>query len=199
MHSALFVYIVAGGFSGHPDENLFVSTPLGDYQPGQLAGVQTFIALILALIYADFRGKRALTVDEFPSVSLLAWLQFALGIGLASSASPLLAVPGLALYIAFLLLSERNPFGWLRANPCSGELSNFVGTFGLTCLTDEEGLMVYRIRDTVIIGGRVPKEFPEWRKVVKCVVDVPEAGKLFRCAFQLLPLTLVLLWGSDGP
>ncbi|WP_297516476.1 hypothetical protein [Thermococcus sp.] len=120
LYTPLFVYIIADGLSMQGRGNIFVSTPLGDFQPGELAGVQTFLALILAIIYTGFRGKRALTVDEFPSVSLLTWILIAFGIGLTASESQVLLILGLALYILLGALSRRNLPQVAQGNPMSG-------------------------------------------------------------------------------
>ncbi len=198
LYTPLFVYIIANGLSMQGRGNIFVSTPLGDFQPGELAGVQTFLALILTIIYTGFRGKRALTVDEFPSVSLLTWILIAFGIGLTASESQVLLILGLALYILLGALSRRNPLGWLRATPCQGELADIAGSHGLSCLTDEDGLTIYRVENTLVVGGRLPREFSRWKDVVECMTGL-RTGRTLRVIFYLVPLALPFIGVLMGP
>jgi len=89
-----------------------------------------------------------------------------MGIALASSALPVLALPGLVLYLALVLLSEKNPLDWLSAEPCPGELGEFAEDLGLKCLTDGESLSIYRLKGYIIVGGKARRDFPRWREIL---------------------------------
>ncbi|CAD5244553.1 hypothetical protein [Thermococcus camini] len=186
----LLTYLIADGLYGDWKGigNVFFSTPLGDFTPSEMIGIQTFLAVLIIVAHLGLRGRNSLTVDEFSSIPPMFWVDFGTGIALASSALPVLALPGLVLYLALALLSEKNPLGWLSAEPCHGELGEFAVELGLKCLTDEESLSIYRLKGHIIVGGKARRDFPRWREVVKCLSELPETGR-----FRLLPYLVGLI------
>ncbi|NJE31473.1 hypothetical protein E3E38_10505 [Thermococcus sp. 18S1] len=199
LYTPVFTYLIADGFYGGWRGNVFISTPLGDFTPEELIGIQTFLALLATITYVQFRGRKSLTIDEFPSTSALFWVMLGTGIALSSSALPALVLPGLMLYAIIVLLSERDPFGWLKAESCSGELGELAKSLRFECLTDRESLSVYRIKRHFILGGKVLSDFPRWRELVKCLAELPEAGKKLRAfgyALNLLPVPVGITMGE---
>ncbi|ASJ12795.1 hypothetical protein [Thermococcus thioreducens] len=156
------------------------------------------MAILIVVAYLWLRGGKSLTVDEFSGISPMFWVVLGTGMALASSALPLLALPSLMLYSALVLLSEKNPLGWLNAEPCHGELGEFAEELGLKCLTDEESLSIYRLKGYIIVGGKARRDFPRWREVVKCLSELPETGR-FRLALYLvglIPLPVGIILGE---
>ena len=192
LYTPVFTYLIADGFYGG---QRILEEQLG----GRMIGLQTFLALLATIAYAQFRGRKSLTIDEYLSTSALFWVMLGTGIALSSSALPALVLPGLMLYAIIVLLSERDPLGWLKAGPCSGEPGELAKSLGFECLADRESLSVYRIKRHLVLGGRVLSDFPRWRELVKCLAELPEAGKTLRAfgyALNLLPIPVGIAMGE---
>ncbi|NJE41824.1 hypothetical protein [Thermococcus sp. GR6] len=201
MLTPVFTYIVAQWFYGGWEGNVFISTPLGDFKPSELIGLETFLTLFITLLYVNFRGKRALTIDELPGTSALVWAMTGLGIGLSASGWGLLLVPGVALYLFMIWLAHRDPFVGLKARPCGSELGEVASALGYNCLTDENSLSVYKLGNCLLVGGGLVEKFPRWKEVVECMGKVPDLGMGLKLAIHgiyLLPALVGVLMG-DGP
>ncbi|NJE60173.1 hypothetical protein [Thermococcus sp. 21S7] len=193
----LLTYIVADGFHGGWTGNVFISTPLGDFTPDEMIGLDTFLALLLSLLYVHIRGRRALSIDEFPSFASFATAMIGLAIGLSAGSWHVLLVPGLAVYALLVWLSLRNPFTFLNAVPCGGEAAGVARELGFECLTDRESLGILKVEKHILIGGKAMEMFPRWKEVAGCIARVPASGGGFRVGVYLLyllpvPVGLVL-------
>jgi|GEM_PF-5619170 len=104
LYTPVFTYLIADGFYGG---QRILEEQLG----GRMIGLQTFLALLATIAYAQFRGRKSLTIDEYLSTSTLFWVMLGTGIALSSSALPALVLPGLMLYAIIVLLSERDRSG----------------------------------------------------------------------------------------
>lgn len=181
----LLTYQIAEGFHGGWSGNVFISTPFGDYPPEELVGLETFLSLLVALVYVHLRARKAFEIDEFISFSMFSWAMIGLGIGLSASAWPLMALLGAVLYGLLLWSSKRNPFAGLKAIPCTEEFEELVRKHGFKCLTDENSLGVYRVEGHLLIGGGL-KNFPRWQEVVECVAKNPKCGNPLKVGIAFL-------------
>ncbi|NJE04830.1 hypothetical protein E3E36_01420 [Thermococcus sp. M36] len=178
---------------------LVVSTPLGEFTPNGLIGLETFMATLVAVLYLWFRSKESLAIDEMTGASLFIWYLLSMDIGLSASGSFMFFVLGSALLAVLLVLSDRKPLRALKAVPCRGELKELVSKNGLDCLTDGESYAIYKLGNTLVVGGKVIEEFPRWRELVECVLRAPSAGtkdKVLGYGFIFLP---AIVGASLGP
>ncbi|MCD6523997.1 MAG: hypothetical protein J7K48_03235, partial [Thermococcus sp.] len=195
----LMVYEVAEGVYGGWSGNVFIATPLGDFTPRELVGLETFLALLVVLVCVHLRARGTFEIDEFIGFSTFFWAMVGFGIGLSASGWSLLAIPGLILWGILMWASRRNPLVGLRATPCTDGLSELVSESGLKCLTDEESLGVYRINGYLLVGGKIGN-FPRWREIVRCIAMAPEQRTVQRVIIgliYLLPVPAGIILG-DG-
>ncbi len=171
----VFTYSTAMGVYGGWNSlgKVFFSTPLGDFTPNELIGLETFLATFVAFLYVWIRSKRSLTIDELTGTSLSVGYTLVAGAGLAASGGLLPFLLGLALVAGFGFLSYRNPLRSLKAVPCGESVRDVLKNRELDCLTDNVSYGVYRSRDTLVVGGKFVNEFPRWREVVECFMRVP--------------------------
>jgi len=206
-----------------PGTIVAISTPFGSFaQDRFMVGVDTFLATLVSLGYLMARSKGALTIDEFPGVSLFLWMALGMDVGLMATAGWIFLLLGVALLVIEAALSFREPLRGLNAVPCDGELKGLSRKYGVKCLTDDGSFGIYKIRDTVVIGGKLVEEFPHWRELAKCMLEMPDASKIERVtgygiaflpgivgvtmrpgllaliSLSTLSFLLVILWGSNS-
>ncbi len=171
----VFTYLASMGAYGGWNSigEVFFSTPLGDFTPNELIGLETFLATFVAFLYVWIRSKGSLTIDELAGTSLSVGYTLAAGAGLAASGGLLPFLLGLALVAGFGFLSSRDPLRSLKAAPCGESVRDVLKNRELDCLTDGVSYNVYRSRNTLVVGGKFVKEFPRWREVVECLMRVP--------------------------
>ena len=177
----LFTYLAAMGFYGgwnSVGDFVFFSTPLGDFTPNELIGLETFLATSVAFTYVWVRSKDALTVDELTGTSLSVGYTLVAGAGLAASGGLLPFLLSLALVTGFGFLSYRDPWRALKAVPCTKILKEVVGGREIDCLTDDVSYGIYRSRGALVIGGKFIEEFPRWKEVVECLMEIPHSDTL---------------------
>ncbi|WP_148882064.1 hypothetical protein [Thermococcus aciditolerans] len=162
------------------------------FSPEFIAGTETFLGLIVALAYVEFRTRKGLRIDDFIQISFITLPYISLGVALASQFwSGFLAI-GIVLIGIVVVLSLKNPLRGLNVKPCPQEIGD--------CMTDEDSLMGTLIRDTVLIGGRTLKEFPRARELVECMKRAGKPSSLRKATgllVSLLPLLAVLLPPGD--
>ncbi|ASJ01873.1 hypothetical protein A3L09_00660 [Thermococcus profundus] len=168
-----------------------VSTPIGNFVQSRFSiGLDTALAIIVAVAYIWFRSKGALSVDEYLSAGLSLWAIFGMNIGLMATAGPGFMLLGFAVLAILIFLSIRNPFQSLNAAPCGGELGELARREGFNCLSDRTSYSVYKVGYTIIVGGKLPEEFPQWREVVECMLTASSSGvwnKVLGYGFAFLP------------
>ncbi len=171
----VFTYLASMGVYGGWNSigEVFFSTPLGDFTPNELIGLETFLATFVAFLYVWIRSKESLTIDELAGTSLSVGYALVAGVGLAASGGLLPFLLGLILVAGFGFLSYRNPLRSLKAVPCGEALRALTKDRELDCLTDNVSYGVYRSRNTLVVGGKFVKEFPRWKEVVGCLLRVP--------------------------
>jgi len=176
----VFTYLASVGVYGEWNSIggfVFFSTPLGDFAPNQLIGLETFLATFVAFTYVWFRSKGPLTIDELAGTSLSVDYTLVAGAGLAASGGLLPFLLSLALVAGFGFLSHRNPLRALKAAPCGESMKDVLKSRELDCLTDDVSYNVYRSGNTLVVGGKFVKEFPRWREVADCMADFPGSGR----------------------
>ncbi|AFK23229.1 hypothetical protein [Pyrococcus sp. ST04] len=188
MLTPLVVYIISLGFYGGWNSNVFLSTPFGDFKGDELVGVNTFLAVILVVLYLHIRSKNTFSVDEFPSFSNFRYPLIAGQLGLAITGWKILAIPSIVIYLGVTWLWERDLFMILNAKPCSDDVKSFVEKFGYRCLMDSESIGVYKFKDYILVGGRLLKACSRWRDIVRCISDIPTPGKGVNVLLNLLYL-----------
>ena len=124
----VFTYLSSLGFYGgwNFTDNVFFSTPLGDFTPTQLIGLETFLATVIAFTYIWTRSKNSLTIDELVGTSLPVGYTLVAGAGLSAGESPLLFLLGLVFVTGYVFLSYRNPLRSLKAVPCGKSLKEVL-------------------------------------------------------------------------
>ncbi|GEM_PF-1881005 len=168
----LFTYAISLPVLGisTQDAEVVASTFLGDFSFESLVSIQTFLAVIIAIFYAEIRSKQALSIDEFISISPLIWTLLASEIGLSAGVEKTMLILGAILSLILIRLSERDPFKSLNAKPCTGAFSELVEALGIKCFTDEESLMVALTEKALLVGGKTAREFPKLNELVYCLV-----------------------------
>ncbi|ASJ09497.1 hypothetical protein A3L11_09740 [Thermococcus siculi] len=172
-------YLVSLWFYGDFDlqgATVVVSTPIGDFVQSRFSiGLDTALATLVTVAYVGFRSKGALSVDEYLSAGLFLWTTFGMDAGLMATVGPGFMLIGFAVLALLIFLSIRNPFQSLNATPCDGELGKLAEREDLNCLRDKTSYSVYKIGDTIVVGGKLPEEFPRWREVLECMLTVPSS------------------------
>ncbi|NJF24473.1 hypothetical protein [Thermococcus sp. Bubb.Bath] len=189
-----FTYLLSLQFYGNfdvPGAVAVVSTPIGDFVQSRFSiGLDTALAALVALTYVWIRSKGALSVDEYQGLGLFLWAAFGMDVGLMATAGPVFMGTGFVILAVVLILHARKPGRDLRAVPCGGELRELAEREGFGCLSDKVSYGVYKIGSALVVGGKLPEEFPRWRKVVECMLAVPSSGiwdKALGYGFAFLP------------
>ena len=162
------------------------------FSPEFIAGAETFLGLIVALLYTYFVTRRRLRIDDFIQISLTSLPYTILGIALAAQFWPGFLALGMILVAVMMVLSLRNPLRGLNVKPCPQELGD--------CLTDEDSLMCAVVKDTILVGGRALREFPRAKELVECMKRAGKPSSTRKAAgllLSLLPLLAVLMPSGD--
>ena len=174
-----------------------LSVSVGGASPEFFAGLEVFLGLVVALAYVSLRTRKGLRIDDFIQISVTSFPYTSFGIALAGQFWPGFIVAGLILIGLMVAMSRRNPLRGLDVRPCPPEVGD--------CLTDDDSLMSARVRGTLLVGGRVLKEFPRVKELVECF-DTPRtlhedpSGQMKAVMFLifLMPLLTVLLPRGDA-
>lgn len=189
-----FTYLLSLHFYGNfevPGAVAVVSTPLGDFVQSRFSiGLDTALATSVALAYVWFRSKGALSVDEYLGSGLFLWAVLGMDVGLVATAGPLFMGIGFVMLAVVLVLSARKPLRDLKTIPCGGELRELTEREGFDCLSDKTSYGVYKVGNTIVVGGKLLEEFPRWEEVMECMLRVPSSGILDKAlgyGFAFLP------------
>lgn len=170
-----------------------LSVSVGGASPEFFAGFEVFLGLAVALAYVSLRTRKGLRIDDFIQISVTSLPYTSFGIALAAQYWLGFIVVGLLLIGLMVAMSRRNPLRGLDVRPCPPEVGD--------CLTDDDSLMSARVRDTLLVGGKVLKEFPKAKELVECLKHTRKLSRLRRVAIffvSLLPLLTVLLPRGDA-
>ena len=162
------------------------------FSPEFIAGAETFLGLIVALLYTNFVTRKGMRIDDFIQISLTSLPYTILGIALAAQFWPGFLVLGMILVAITTVLFLKNPLRGLNTKPCPPELGD--------CLTDDDSLMTAVVKDTILIGGRTLREFPKAKELVECMKRAGKPSNTRKAAallVSLLPLLAVLTPPGD--
>jgi len=162
------------------------------FSPEFIAGTETFLGLIVALLYTNFVTRRGVRIDDFIQISLTSFPYTILGIALAAQFWPGFLGLGMVSVAVMMIMSLRNPLRGLNARPCPQELGN--------CLTDDDSLMCAVVKGTLLVGGRTLREFPRAKELAECMKRAGKPSSTRKAAgllLSMLPLLAMLAPPGD--
>ena len=165
-----------------------LNASIDGFSPEFIAGLETFMALLVALAYVELRTRKGLRIDDFIQTSITLLPYVSLAIALASQFWPGFLATGMLLILIVVAGSLRNPGKGLSLKPCPPEFGD--------CLTDENSLMSVIVGGRILVGGRALREFPRAGELIECMKraeGISPMRKVVGFLVSLAPLGAMML------